>query len=91
MESIICIEKSQLLDELMDSEQEQFSKQELVERLIAHEEIDAEPVTTAKMTVNWGGFCIRHVECGNCKSMFDERTDFPYNFCPYCNARRDDA
>ena len=86
---MICIEKGQLLQELMDSEKDRFDRQELIERLIAHEEFDAEPVLTAKMTVNWGGFCIRHVTCENCKSMFDERTDFPYNFCPYCNARRD--
>lgn len=88
MEKIAYINADALIEELMEDEQEAHSTQWFVEKLLGCRAENVEEIVWTDFLIEWGGFATRHVKCGNCESRFTERTDFPYNRCPNCGARR---
>lgn len=82
------IDKEELIEEMMADGQEAHSTQWFVEKLVSSPAADVRENVWADFEVEWGGMFLRHLKCGNCESRFDERTDWPYNVCPYCGARR---
>ena len=88
MEKIGYIDKDKFVDYLLGKAQGDHPVRWFIEKVKRYPSSKVQPIEYTDFEILFGGNFVRELQCGNCKSVFDEKTEKPYNCCPYCYARR---
>ena len=82
------ISRNRLFEAFDGNGSEAFTKSAVLEIVEEFPKASVEEIEEAAFKVTFGGSFTNWVECSRCGNDFQERTERPFDRCPYCGARR---